>query len=156
MTLLGKIFKTEEKKREKQEKVVKKEIKEVKEKKETIKKETETAPIVEAKKTKNKDFEQKKIHPFLDKILTSAQITEKAAALAEKNQYVFKVGDIANKSEIKKAVEQTFGVSVVSVKIIKVPSKRKRIKGRFKGLKQGYKKAIVRLKEGQVIELLPR
>jgi large subunit ribosomal protein L23 len=154
MTLLGKIFKTEEKKDEKKEKVAKKEIKEIR--KETIKKEAEVRPVAVAKKTRNKDFEQKKIHPFLDKILKSAQVTEKAAALAERNQYVFKVGDSANKSEIKKAVEQTFGVSVVSVKITRVPSKRKKIKGRLKGLKQGYKKAIVRLKEGQTIELLPR
>jgi large subunit ribosomal protein L23 len=157
MALFGKIFKTEEKKTEKKEKIEKKDI--IKEKKQNPPaggKETKTTAIPVSPKPKIKDFEQKKIHPFLDKILVSAQITEKAAALAEKNQYVFKVGETANKSEIKKAVEQTFGVKVEGVKITKVPSKRKRIRGRFRGVKQGYKKAIVKIRQGQTIELLPR
>ena len=82
-------------------------------------------------------------------------MTEKATELAKKNQYVFKVWPRANKVEIKKAIEDIYGVDVVSVKIIKVPRKRRRL-GRISGWRKGYKKAIVKIKEGQKIEVLPR
>ena len=88
-------------------------------------------------------------------ILKTPHVTEKATSLASKNQYVFKVWPRANKVEIRKAVEDVFGVDVVSVKIINVIQKRRRL-GRIEGFKSGYKKAIVRLKEGQKIESLPR
>jgi len=89
------------------------------------------------------------------KILKTPQVTEKATELAKKNQYVFKVWPRANKVEIKKAIEDIYGVDVVSVKIIKVPRKRRRL-GRISGWRKGYKKAIVKIKEGQKIEVLPR
>jgi len=88
-------------------------------------------------------------------VLKTPQVTEKATALTGKNQYVFKVWPEANKVEIKKAVRDLYGVEVVSVKIIKVPRKRRRL-GRISGWRKGYKKAIVRVKEGQKIEVLPR
>ncbi len=88
-------------------------------------------------------------------LLKTPHVTEKATSLASKNQYVFKVWPRANKVEIRKAVEDVFGVDVVSVKIINVIEKRRRL-GRIEGFKSGYKKAIVRLKEGQKIESLPR
>ena len=90
-----------------------------------------------------------------DKILISPQITEKATDLAQKNQYVFKVFPKANKTEIKKAIEDLYKVEVSDVKIINVPKKRRRL-GRISGWKKGYKKAIVKIKEGQKIEVLPR
>ena len=61
-----------------------------------------------------------------DKILISPQITEKATDLAQKNQYVFKVFPKANKTEIKKAIEDLYKVEVSDVKIINVPKKRRR------------------------------
>jgi len=88
-------------------------------------------------------------------ILKGPHVTEKATDLTKWNQYVFKVWQNANKIEIKKAVEDLYGVNAVSVRIIKVP-KRKRRLGRIEGWRKGYKKAIVRLKEGQKIEVLPR
>ena len=90
-----------------------------------------------------------------DKILISPQITEKATALVQKNQYVFKVFPKANKTEIKKAIEDLYKVEVSDVKIINVPKKRRRL-GRISGWKKGYKKVIVKIKEGQKIEVLPR
>ncbi|MDI6591664.1 MAG: 50S ribosomal protein L23 [Patescibacteria group bacterium] len=96
-----------------------------------------------------------KIPEIAYRILKAPQITEKATALAGKNQYVFKVWPRANKTEIKKAIENLYGVDVVSVKIIKVPSKRRRL-GRISGWRKGYKKAIVKIREGQKIEVLPR
>ena len=90
-----------------------------------------------------------------DKILISPQITEKATDLAQKNQYVFKVFPKVNKTEIKKAIEDLYKVEVSDVKIINVPKKRRR-SGKISGWKKGYKKAIVKIKEGQKIEVLPR
>ncbi len=88
-------------------------------------------------------------------ILHSPHITEKATDLSEKNKYVFKVYDRANKSEIKKAVENNYGVSVTRVNIINVAGKKRRVRNKVIQ-KPGYKKAIVRIAEGQKIEILPR
>lgn len=89
------------------------------------------------------------------RILKTPQVTEKATGLVGQNQYVFKVWPRANKVETKKAIEDLYGVDVISVKIIKVPRKRRRL-GRISGFRKGYKKAIVKIKEGQKIEVLPR
>ena len=89
------------------------------------------------------------------RILLSPHITEKATGLSEKDKYVFRVGRSANKSEIKKAVEQVYGVDVIGVKIINVKRKRRRL-GRQRGWRTGYKKAVVVIKEGQKIEVIPR
>jgi large subunit ribosomal protein L23 len=89
------------------------------------------------------------------KILKTPHVTEKASDLAEKNQYLFKVFPQTNKVQIKKAIEDLFGVEVASVKIINVLSKKRRL-GKISGFKSGYKKAIVKIKEGQKIEIMPR
>lgn len=88
-------------------------------------------------------------------VLRSALITEKAVFLAEQNQYAFKVFPRTNKFEIKRAVQSLFGVEVESVRIINVPRKAKRI-GKVQGFRGEYKKALVRVKAGQKIEVLPR
>jgi large subunit ribosomal protein L23 len=89
------------------------------------------------------------------RILKIPHITEKASDLTKKDQYVFRVFPRANKTEIKKAVEGDYGVNVVSIKIINVRRKKKRL-GKIEGMKSGYKKAIVKIKKGQKIEILPR
>ena len=89
------------------------------------------------------------------RILKAPHVTEKATDLTKKNQYIFKVFPKANKVEIKKAVEDLYGVDVVSVKVINILPKKRRL-GRISGWKSGYKKAIIRVKEGQKIEVLPR
>lgn len=89
------------------------------------------------------------------RILKAPHITEKATDLARKNQYVFRIWERANKVEVKKAIEDIYKVKVIDVKIIKVPPKRRRL-GRISGWKKGYKKAIVKIKEGQKIELFPK
>jgi len=88
-------------------------------------------------------------------ILKTPHVTEKATSLISKNQYVFKVWPRANKVEVRKAVEDVFGVDVISVKIINVIEKKRRL-GRIEGFKSGYKKAIVGLKRGQKIEISSR
>jgi large subunit ribosomal protein L23 len=89
----------------------------------------------------------------LYKYLKSAHITEKASDLIKKNQYIFKIESRANKTEIKKAVEEIFKVNVTAVNIINIPAKKKRL-GKISGWKKGYKKAVVIIKEGQKIEAL--
>ena len=89
------------------------------------------------------------------RILKTPHVTEKATDLVKKNQYVFKVYSRANKVEIKKAIEDLYGVDVLGVKVINLPPKRRRL-GKIMGWRKGYKKAIVKIKEGQKIEVLPR
>jgi len=91
----------------------------------------------------------------IHKILKSPLITEKATESAKKNQYIFKVYPETNKTEIKKAIESLYKVNVLDVKIINVPPKRRKF-GRMSGWRKGYKKAIVKVKEGQKIEILPK
>jgi len=133
-----------------------------KKKKEKIKKEKikgEVRPEVEEKKPPEEVLTKVKVkekRPDLAyQVLETPHITEKVTDLTKKNQYIFKVFPEANKVEIKKAVENLYGVDVVSVKIIKVPRRQRRL-GRISGWRKGYKKAIVKIKEGQKIEVLPR
>lgn len=97
----------------------------------------------------------KKITETGSRVLKAPQVTEKANDLVQKNQYVFKIFPDANKIEVKKAVQDAYGVDVESVRIINVPRKKRRL-GKTQGWQEGYKKAIVRVKEGQKIEILPR
>ena len=97
----------------------------------------------------------KKISEVAPRVLKEPQVTEKATDLTKYNQYVFKVFPRSNKKEITKAIEDLYGVDVVSVKIINIPHKARRL-GRVEGWRKGYKKAIVKIKQGQKIELLPR
>ncbi len=89
------------------------------------------------------------------RVLVSPHITEKATELEKENKYVFKIFSRANKTETAKAVEDLYGVEVVNVRIINAPRKKKRLAGQA-GWKKGYKKAIVRIKKGQKIEIMPR
>jgi large subunit ribosomal protein L23 len=120
------------------------------------------APKVEKKiikkvepKEEKKEVKLKSTKGFSFMVLKSPHVTEKASDLSTKNQYVFKVWPRANKIEIKKAIHQLYGVDAVKVQIINIHSKERRV-GRTIGKKKGYKKAIVSLKKGQKIEILPR
>ena len=85
------------------------------------------------------------------KVLKNFYISEKASILAAQNQYVFTVGRDTNKSEICKNVEKIFNVKIKDIKIINLPSKVRNV-GRHSGIKPGFKKAIVILKDGYAIE----
>ena len=77
-------------------------------------------------------------------------ISEKSSDLGAKNSYVFKIEKNLNKPIVKKSVEKHYGVKVESVHILNTGEK-KRIRGNTIGYKPGYKKAIVKLKEGHAI-----
>jgi large subunit ribosomal protein L23 len=79
--------------------------------------------------------------------------TEKNTVLKDsENVYVFEVARRANKKTVKSAVEQIFNVHVVDVNMAVAPHKPKRL-GRYAGRRSGYKKAYVRLKAGESIEV---
>ncbi len=86
-------------------------------------------------------------------ILKAPVITEKGTRLGqEEGKYLFKVDPKATKDEIKNAVEKIFKVKVDSIATINVKPKKKRV-GRYAGMSNKYKKAIVKLAEGQTINL---
>jgi large subunit ribosomal protein L23 len=90
----------------------------------------------------------------LYKVLLTPRMTEKSTRLAESsNQYVFKVTTDSNKKEIKDAVEKLFEVTVESVRIVNVKGKSKMFKA-VAGKRNDWKKAYVRVQEGQVIDFL--
>jgi large subunit ribosomal protein L23 len=67
-------------------------------------------------------------------------------------QYCFRVHPDAHKLQVRQAVEAQFDVEVESVNIVAVPSKPKR-RGTSRGRRPGWKKAIVKLREGNTIEI---
>ena len=93
----------------------------------------------------------------LSEVLVRPVITEKVNRQMEKSgRYTFVVGKAANKLEIKKAVEEFYGVKVNEVNTIVVPAKNKTRytkAGFLSGRKPSYKKAVVSLAEGESIDL---
>ena len=85
-------------------------------------------------------------------VLVAPHITEKTAlAMQNANQYAFRVRRDANKTEIKQAVEMMFDVKVAGVQVSNEPGKDRRFGNRI-GRTQDWKKAYVRLAEGQAID----
>jgi len=127
--------------------------------KKRIKPEKKEKPKITEEKTIEKEAPQKrkirKVPDLAYKILRGPHITEKSTELTEKNQYVFKVYANANKVEIKRAIKQIYNVDVLDAKIINVP-KRPRKFGKTPGFRKGYKKAIIKIKEGQKIDIFPK
>lgn len=87
------------------------------------------------------------------KVLLGPLVSEKSSRLTEASQqFVFKILPDASKLEVKKAVESLFNVNVQSVQVVNVKGKVKRF-GRGLGRRSDWKKAYVRLQEGQEIDL---
>jgi len=86
-------------------------------------------------------------------IIKKPWVTEKAASVTANGQYVFIVQPDATKPEIKKAIKAIYKVDAVAVNVVNRPAKRKRFGGSRKGIKAGYRKAIVTLKAGQKIDI---
>lgn len=85
-------------------------------------------------------------------IIKAPIITEKSRSVESLNQYTFKVDHRASKTEIKDAIEKIFNVEITSISTINSKPKKKKV-GRYTGLSNKYKKAIVTLKTGQTIDL---
>jgi len=90
-------------------------------------------------------------------VLKKPIITEKMTMLGEKrNQYAFRVDNRANKIQIRKAIESMYGVTVESVNTMRYAGKTKsrNSKGGFVvGKTDSFKKAIITLKDGEIIDL---
>jgi large subunit ribosomal protein L23 len=86
-------------------------------------------------------------------LLKAPHISEKASLLAERNQYVFKVMNETNKTEVKKMIEAKYKVDVIGMNIINIHPKKRRL-GKTQGFKKAFKKAIVTVKAGQKIEIV--
>ena len=85
-------------------------------------------------------------------VIVGPVITEKATRVSENGQVVFKVRLDANKTEIKDAVQNIFGVKVTAVNTLIQKGKTKRFRGR-PGKRNDVKKAFVTLAEGQSIDV---
>jgi len=88
-------------------------------------------------------------------VILAPVITEKSSEASEANQVVFKVRVDATKPQIKAAVEQLFGVKVVAVNTLTRKGKLKRFRG-VEGRQKDMKKAIVKLAEGEKIDVTTR
>jgi large subunit ribosomal protein L23 len=88
----------------------------------------------------------------LNEVLLAPVVTEKAYTGVEIGRYSFKVHPDAHKMQVRQAVEELFNVKVLRVNISKVQAKPKR-RGMVKGVKPGWKKAVVQLRPGDSIEI---
>jgi len=149
LDILKKKKKTEKAKKEKE--VASKKPSEVKIKQKSKKNKASKDAKIEIKPLKSK----MKMPDNSWQILKGPHITEKSTDLSKKNKYVFRVYSESNKKEIKKIISVLYNVDVLSVRIINIPKKSRRL-GKTSGWRQGYKKAIITIKKGQKIELLPR
>jgi large subunit ribosomal protein L23 len=85
-------------------------------------------------------------------VLISPVVSEKSYSLIEERKYSFRVHPDAHKTQVRQAVEELFEVKVVAVNISQVRPKPKR-RGLIRGKRQGWKKAIVQLREGDEIQI---
>jgi len=110
------------------------------------------------KKKEDKNISEKSIKSSEKKnvlyhsFISEPYITEKTSMISQENKYVFKVPGNINKIDIKRAVESIFDVTVVKVAVINTQRKKVRLGASF-GRRPGFKKAIVKLKEGDKIDI---
>ena len=83
-------------------------------------------------------------------IIFAPVITEKSSKMAEEGKYAFKVDPKATKLEIKNAIESIFNVKVEKINTLNSHPKKKRV-GKYTGMTNKYKKAIVKLAKGNTI-----
>jgi len=84
-------------------------------------------------------------------------ITEKTYSLANEGRYVFMVGMEATKGSVEKELDRIYGVDAIDIQISIMPGKRRRMmKSRLLSEPKRWKKAVVKLKKGQTIDLFPK
>ena len=97
----------------------------------------------------SKSFENR-----LADVIRKPIITEKATNALDLNRYTFEVDHRAAKPDIKAAIESMFSVKVIAINTMNPPRRSRRV-GKFAGTRSQVKKAIVRLAEGDKIQLFP-
>ncbi len=88
-----------------------------------------------------------------EQIIIKPIITEKTSLMKAENMYVFSVHPAATKIDVKRAVKQLFKVEPVEVNTVNVKGKSRRIGAKI-GTKSDWKKAYVKIKTGQKIDLI--
>jgi len=149
------------KKKKKEEKLLTKKEKTPEQKTSRVSVKKEEKIVKKSEKKEERKEERGKKIKFSYNVIKNPHLSEKASYLSEKNQYVFKIAPrgfdgrptYPNKKEIKEAIEGIYNVDVLSVRTIKIPRKKRRL-GRIEGFRKSYKKAIVKIKEGQKIDIL--
>jgi large subunit ribosomal protein L23 len=89
---------------------------------------------------------------YAGQIVLAPIVSEKSYHGSVHGVYTFRVHEDAHKTQIRQAVEELFEVHVVRVNIVKVKAKPKR-RGQIRGIRPGWKKAIVQLQPGETIEV---
>ncbi len=117
-------------------------------KKESMKQLYQKEELKKSVKEKKSDSRYKDAY----RVLVKPLVTEKATDLGAQNKYVFMVDISANKLEVIKAIWAVYGVKPLAVNIIKMKGKTVR-RGRIKGRRKDYKKAIVTLAKDQQIQV---
>ncbi|MEK7589245.1 MAG: 50S ribosomal protein L23 [Patescibacteria group bacterium] len=84
-------------------------------------------------------------------VIKSFYASEKASRLMGMNQYVFRVASDADKQSIKKHISALYKVKIKNVQVLNMPEKSRNV-GKFAGTKSGFRKAIVTLEKGSIIE----
>jgi large subunit ribosomal protein L23 len=108
----------------------------------------------EGKKASGKRTVTQKPSILANRFVLRPRVTEKAYALGSANQYVFEVSKDAHKTVIARSIEEVYGVEVVDVRTVNLPTKTKVFGRRGQvGVRSAVKKAIVTVKAGQSIEL---
>ena len=87
-----------------------------------------------------------------NQILLAPVVTEKSYSLIGEGKYVFRIHPDAHRTQVRQAVEELFGVHVEGVNVLKVQPKPKR-RGIRRGVRPGWKKAVVQIREGEQIEI---
>ena len=87
------------------------------------------------------------------RVLLYPVVSEKAARVAEFRHYVFAVTPNSNKHQIKRAIQEVYGVKPKAVKIITTAGKAVRVRGRLRGATRAEKKAVITLAKGQEIKV---
>ena len=104
-----------------------------------------------AKKAPVSLVEVKNKESLIYRTLIRPQTTEKSHLALAFNKYIFRVTRMSDKQSVRRAIESLYGVHVTQVRMITIPKRRKLFRGKV-GLVSAYKKAIVTVQEGEVIE----
>ena len=110
-------------------------------------------PEEKEEETQEQPTDKTKQSVLASEFILKPHITEQSAFSAKQNVYTFRVNPSANKIIIKKAIKEMYGFEPVKIRVINVPLKKRIVRGKI-GIKSGYKKALVYLKEGDKIEFI--
>ncbi len=117
-----------------------------------VKKSTETKVV----KKSSSDVLSLNYRKDIASVLKNPRVTEKATIMSERGVYVFDVSTRATKADVAEAVKELYKVTPRKINMVKVPSKRTRVRGQQNkfGVKSGGKKAYVYVKKGDTIDIV--